>query len=123
GGLSGDGDFAAVSAVPGRNAVTPPQLAGNAPIPHVLDPVEINLLKPLGDEADPFSALGVGDRLLRQRLHLHKPLGGEDRFHHGAGTLAVPDRMHMILDLDQKSTRLNSSHVKISYAVFCLKKK
>src|SRR5690606_39386890 len=28
-----------------------------------------------------------------------------------------------ILILDRKSTRLNSSHVKISYAVFCLKKK
>src|SRR5690606_40246507 len=26
------------------------------------------------------------------------------------------------LDIDRKSTRLNSSHVKISYAVFCLKK-
>src|SRR5690606_41221278 len=26
-------------------------------------------------------------------------------------------------DVDRKSTRLNSSHVKISYAVFCLKKK
>src|SRR5690606_40575766 len=29
-------------------------------------------------------------------------------------------KMH---DKDRKSTRLNSSHVKISYAVFCLKKK
>src|SRR5690606_41944260 len=28
-----------------------------------------------------------------------------------------------IVDKDRKSTRLNSSHVKISYAVFCLKKK
>src|SRR5690606_39504137 len=27
------------------------------------------------------------------------------------------------LNKDRKSTRLNSSHVKISYAVFCLKKK
>src|SRR5690606_40640703 len=27
------------------------------------------------------------------------------------------------LPVDRKSTRLNSSHVKISYAVFCLKKK
>src|SRR3989442_11440163 len=27
------------------------------------------------------------------------------------------------LQLDRKSTRLNSSHVRISYAVFCLKKK
>src|SRR5699024_11797235 len=28
-----------------------------------------------------------------------------------------------IVDIDRKSTRLNSSHVSISYAVFCLKKK
>src|SRR3712207_8174666 len=28
-----------------------------------------------------------------------------------------------IVDLDRKSTRLNSSHANISYAVFCLKKK
>src|SRR6266511_657562 len=28
-----------------------------------------------------------------------------------------------VLAIDRKSTRLNSSHVKISYAVFCLKKK
>src|SRR6202043_645772 len=27
------------------------------------------------------------------------------------------------VSLDRKSTRLNSSHVRISYAVFCLKKK
>src|SRR5690625_5969567 len=29
----------------------------------------------------------------------------------------------VILQIDRKSTRLNSSHVAISYAVFCLKKK
>src|SRR5207253_10324488 len=28
-----------------------------------------------------------------------------------------------VIDRDRKSTRLNSSHVAISYAVFCLKKK
>src|SRR5688572_32472570 len=28
-----------------------------------------------------------------------------------------------LLDVDRKSTRLNSSHSQISYAVFCLKKK
>src|SRR5690554_7514896 len=34
------------------------------------------------------------------------------------------DKTHRALnDLDRKSTRLNSSHVRISYAVFCLKKK
>src|SRR5690606_40942453 len=30
---------------------------------------------------------------------------------------------HVTTTIDRKSTRLNSSHVKISYAVFCLKKK
>src|SRR5690625_5348001 len=30
---------------------------------------------------------------------------------------------HIVKKLDRKSTRLNSSHVAISYAVFCLKKK
>src|SRR5690625_138256 len=32
-------------------------------------------------------------------------------------------RQIIIYDADRKSTRLNSSHVAISYAVFCLKKK
>src|ERR1017187_5781736 len=32
-------------------------------------------------------------------------------------------RLHELADLDRKSTRLNSSHRCISYAVFCLKKK
>src|SRR5690606_41533299 len=33
------------------------------------------------------------------------------------------EHYHISEFLDRKSTRLNSSHVKISYAVFCLKKK
>src|SRR5688572_33145175 len=36
---------------------------------------------------------------------------------------AVRTVAHVLLDLDRKSTRLNSSHSQISYAVFCLKKK
>src|SRR5207249_5229675 len=36
-----------------------------------------------------------------------------------AGPYWVP----ALLSVDRKSTRLNSSHVSISYAVFCLKKK
>src|SRR5690606_28188044 len=36
---------------------------------------------------------------------------------------AVPTRSRLWIGSDRKSTRLNSSHVKISYAVFCLKKK
>src|SRR5690625_5808215 len=33
------------------------------------------------------------------------------------------NRLNPLLRRDRKSTRLNSSHVAISYAVFCLKKK
>src|SRR5690349_23769043 len=39
---------------------------------------------------------------------------------HGAPLAQQPLAQHQ---LDRKSTRLNSSHVEISYAVFCLKKK
>src|SRR5207253_5474466 len=35
----------------------------------------------------------------------------------------VPETVHVGVARDRKSTRLNSSHVAISYAVFCLKKK
>src|SRR5438132_8997102 len=34
-----------------------------------------------------------------------------------------PSKSHTTQALDRKSTRLNSSHTVISYAVFCLKKK
>src|SRR5437868_13105818 len=60
-------------------------------------------------------------------LH-HRPEGDAAR---GAAVLfgddAVLRHVHQtpgqIARIDRKSTRLNSSHVSISYAVFCLKKK
>src|SRR5690606_40556771 len=39
------------------------------------------------------------------------------------GVAGPTDVLSFPLFTDRKSTRLNSSHVKISYAVFCLKKK
>src|SRR5690242_21480017 len=42
-----------------------------------------------------------------------------DRHREGHPTVRVPLRNRA----DRKSTRLNSSHMSISYAVFCLKKK
>src|SRR5436190_13782792 len=40
-----------------------------------------------------------------------------------AGALAdIIDRRRLLIVSDRKSTRLNSSHTVISYAVFCLKK-
>src|SRR5690554_7610137 len=40
-----------------------------------------------------------------------------------ANHLRGPSYVSLETALDRKSTRLNSSHVRISYAVFCLKKK
>src|SRR5256886_13351224 len=43
---------------------------------------------------------------------------------HGHGQLAqARERGQAGAEVDRKSTRLNSSHSQISYAVFCLKKK
>src|SRR5690348_17730321 len=41
----------------------------------------------------------------------------------GSGDVVASDAGSFDLSRDRKSTRLNSSHPSISYAVFCLKKK
>src|SRR5690349_24261941 len=41
----------------------------------------------------------------------------------GLAGLELAAQERVVLRGDRKSTRLNSSHVEISYAVFCLKKK
>src|SRR5205807_6533708 len=60
------------------------------------------------------SAIAESDLLaldVAERIHIGIRVGNDDR---AVSRLAVADR---------KSTRLNSSHLVISYAVFCLKKK
>src|SRR5438067_13682144 len=42
---------------------------------------------------------------------------------HDGGKLVIGSDHYLYAVIDRKSTRLNSSHVSISYAVFCLKKK
>src|SRR5947209_9393610 len=49
------------------------------------------------------------------------PAGSWLRALHFYGSQLLPAAL--VLHLDRKSTRLNSSHANISYAVFCLKKK
>src|SRR5690606_41684785 len=51
------------------------------------------------------------------------PAGDQRRSPEGPAPAALHHRLVLLLLRDRKSTRLNSSHVKISYAVFCLKKK
>src|SRR3712207_7463491 len=71
-----------------------------------------------------FRSAGLGQRL----AVVERPV-------HGQGEDVVPEAGELPLlkggdpaariedDQDRKSTRLNSSHANISYAVFCLKKK
>src|SRR5690554_8218196 len=51
------------------------------------------------------------------------PLGGFEILGHRQKSCDRPGAIGVLQPRDRKSTRLNSSHVRISYAVFCLKKK
>src|SRR5699024_11761293 len=62
--------------------------------------------------------LGSTVDLVLRFAHLDLAAVGRQNFDVEAQGLHLLDE-----DLDRKSTRLNSSHVSISYAVFCLKKK
>src|SRR5438874_7849304 len=64
------------------------------------------------------------DLFLEQGTRLRAPLDGIA--HTVANNSAPQDYGPLVIlrhEIDRKSTRLNSSHVEISYAVFCLKKK
>src|SRR3712207_8558115 len=65
--------------------------------------------------------LGSGELGGHDQVALVLPAGVVDDNH----DVAPPEGGDGVLDLgeDRKSTRLNSSHANISYAVFCLKKK
>src|SRR5437867_8023117 len=66
----------------------------------------------------PFHPVHVGlDRQAEGRAARDRGLPADDDHHHEVGVRLQADRR------DRKSTRLNSSHRTISYAVFCLKKK
>src|SRR5690606_41366642 len=78
--------------------------------------------RPPGSTLFPYTTLfrsTVGDRQAA-----HQSLGeGHQRRHTEPGGAFRAEQTVLPGPGDRKSTRLNSSHVKISYAVFCLKKK
>src|SRR6266571_678359 len=69
----------------------------------------------VGDLASVAETRGLADQANR--------LGPFDAIIHNAGVGDHEHRIETVDGLDRKSTRLNSSHMSISYAVFCLKKK
>src|SRR3712207_7117679 len=75
----------------------------------------------------PYTTLFRSDRRDPADLQLPAaPRGGDSAPRHPAERLGVGwlgELRALCQGLDRKSTRLNSSHANISYAVFCLKKK
>src|SRR5690554_7284656 len=71
----------------------------------------------------PYTTLFRSVNLVGKRVFTGLELEADGRSHHfqhlAEGVLQIP----FVSTGDRKSTRLNSSHVRISYAVFCLKKK
>src|SRR3712207_8996770 len=64
------------------------------------------------------AADGDRDLDLTERVNLRKGRGSPRSY-----AIANDPAMRRLSGPDRKSTRLNSSHANISYAVFCLKKK
>src|SRR5437899_4105604 len=57
---------------------------------------------------------------LAENVHSQRRAGSEIHLRGSGGNLVIGEQSSAT---DRKSTRLNSSHLGISYAVFCLKKK
>src|SRR3712207_7050770 len=79
------------------------------------------LFRSRGDVADVQPGTGQLGQLDVAGHHGRLRHGGPARQAEPAGQLALVAAR--VLPGDRKSTRLNSSHANISYAVFCLKKK
>src|SRR5256885_9194510 len=71
----------------------------------------------------PRSTLFPYTTLFRSTLRFLAPLAAGDRLTVRVEVLAKQAEQRQVTLADRKSTRLNSSHLVISYAVFCLKKK
>src|SRR5690606_41899047 len=73
----------------------------------------------------PYTTLFRSGRVIRLRRELLAAVQArEQRIDQVVEARALEGRARRRTEIeDRKSTRLNSSHVKISYAVFCLKKK
>src|SRR3712207_7072370 len=66
----------------------------------------------------------VPSTTIKNEYDFYRPFGKETPLVNGSySNLLYLISVRKAFDADRKSTRLNSSHANISYAVFCLKKK
>ena len=92
----------ALVAVVGRNPVSPPQLAADAPVADIVRPVEIDLLQTFGNQFH-LTVFHRFHRGLDEFFHLYEPLLLYQRFH---GCLAAVMGAYIVgifLDLHQES--------------------
>ena len=101
--------MAAVVAVPRRDLVAPPELAGDAPVVDILHPVIIGLAEALGHELDASVTHGL-DGGLGQRLHLDEPLRARHRLNDRAAAVARADVVVIGLGLDEVALLLEIGH-------------
>src|SRR5690606_41220188 len=77
----------------------------------------------IGEACDPHDPRGERDAEIGLAVLELGPRHRADRLEAAQVAEAAVGSQQTVHPRDRKSTRLNSSHVKISYAVFCLKKK
>ena len=102
--IGGGDHLLAVVAVPDGDAMAPPELARNAPVANVVEPVEQNRALIVGDDLDQAatdSFLGG----LGQRLHFHEPLRGDTRLDFGLAAIADADGVRDIFDALEQAER------------------
>src|SRR6266511_3604273 len=89
----------------------------------MVEPQWQRLLDAEPELAQLFAEDSSGDELAAWLTEAHELLGRYFTLEDPNALEPAERELYVEAELDRKSTRLNSSHVKISYAVFCLKKK
>src|SRR5690606_29131504 len=85
----------------GRDAVSPPELARNTPVPDVFHPMPVRILHIFGKKTD----LIRHDRLkswLRKGFHIDVPLQRKPGLDNGPRSLGSPDMIDILLYLHQQ---------------------
>lgn len=94
--------LAAVVAVPDRDLMAPPELAADAPVVDIFQPMVVNLDETIRDEfrVAIFDGLKGG---FGQRFHLDEPLLGDEGFDRRLAARAMADGMGQFFDMIEEA--------------------